>query len=329
MELGLDTLGVGYHSAPDAAPHAKKFNKVAQIQDFAYLIKGALLKQHYSPLHESYKKSTVCGQTIEVRPADGGVSLKYAYLCRQRWCPRCMRIRAAELMNTYVPIVEQWSDLYLVTLTVPNVQPLQLKDKLTEMQQRFRNVMRTIHRRLKTNDVKAIKSIEVSQNMATKTLHPHYHILCERKDAALLIRELWMERSVKDGDSVVWSAQDVRRASSPGGAAKELFKYLTKFLAKADGKMTFDGWLLDKVYVGLYRKHLVQTYGFEKPDDDEDPDEELVALDDTDLKTYAVITWVNDAKQYIDMATGEVFGNYRRSRAFERISKTIEGSPPT
>ena len=206
---GIYTLGVEYHPASDAGLQAnfvntaannegskrnlfditannagsknRNIDKSAKLQDFGYHIKGELLKQYYSDRFSSYKKSTLCGSEVEVTLADGITKIKYNYLCRQKWCPRCNRIRSAELINAYVPILSSWDALYMVTLTVRNVNALDLKDKLSEMQHRFRNIMRTIHRRLGTSAVRAIKTIEVTANNETKTVHPHYHILLRAK----------------------------------------------------------------------------------------------------------------------------------------------------
>lgn len=247
------------------------------VRDFIYHVKGELLKQYYSPLHESYKKSTLCGTEMIVTKADGVTKMRHLHLCRCKWCLRCQRIRSAELINTYSPIIATWDGLFMVTLTLKSVNPLELKDKLSDMQKRFRNIMRTIQRHLGKSDIKAIKTIEVTVNPISRKLHPHYHILTENAEVAHMMKKLWMTRSTKEGDKVVSKAQNVTRTSSPTKVAVEMFKYVTKFLggSKADGKKSFDGWLLDKIYVGSYRKHLIQTFGFEKPKNASDSEEEL------------------------------------------------------
>lgn len=328
----LDTLGVEYHPNVDAGSRPPTFDpkitdKAAQIQDFIYHVKGELLKQYYSPLHESYKKSTLCGTEMIVTKADGVTKMRHLYLCRCKWCLRCQRIRSAELINAYSPLIATWDDLYMVSLTVKNVNPLELKNKLSEMQTRFRNIMRTIHRRMGRSDIKAIKTIEVTVNPNTRELHPHYHILTENAEVAYMMEKLWMIRSTKEGDKVVSDGQDVVRASSPTEAAVEMFKYVTKFLgeSKGDGKKSFDGWLLDKIYVGTYRKHLIQTFGFEKPKVDSDSEEEeLVPTDEADPIGQAV-AWVPAINQYVNKATGEVISNYKRSKEFLRILAIIKG----
>lgn len=328
----LDTLGVRYHLTADADSTTINLNKAAKLQDFGYAIRGGLLKQHYSPLHPSYKKSTLCGQRVSYQTQSGKAALKYDYLCRQKWCPRCARIRAAELITTYVPILSQWRDLYLVTLTQRSVNPLDLKDKLTEMQQRFRNIIRTIHRRLGTSDVKAIKSIEVTYNTKEKTLHPHYHVLVETRAAAELIHNLWLERAKQDGDYAVEAAQNIRHASSPEHAAKELFKYLTKFIGKDSSGISFDGWLLDKIYVGTRRKHLIQTFGFTAPDVvSDDDDGEYVTVDDDGVPSTSSSSavWVPAIHNYVIIATGELCTYHQRSRAFSKILETINKWKPS
>lgn len=329
---GIYTLGLGYHSAPDADFMAK-VHKSAKLQDFGYHVKGALLKQSHSPIHSSYKKSTKCGKVVNIQSRDGKTEQKFDYLCRQRWCPRCNRIRAAELITAYVPIITTWQGLYMVTLTQRNVDPYHLREKLDEMQKRFRNIFRTMHRHLGTVDIKAIKTIEVSANLKTRTLHPHYHVLVERYDAAMLLRDLWMKRAKRDGDAVVWKAQEVNLIQKPDVAAKELFKYLTKYLVREEGETAFNGWLLDKIYVGTRRKHLVQSFGFEKPELENETEEEELrpSVDDDGRPTFQSfpIVWKPKVHQYMVTATGELYTNHRRSRAFAKILKIIKGRPPT
>jgi len=304
----------------------KALNKIARIQDISYIIKGELLKQNYSSLHSSYKKSTKCGEEIEITLEDGKTKIRCIYYCNQRWCPRCARIRSAKLIDAYTPIIAKWVDLYLVTLTVSNVSPFKLRDKLTEMQKRFRNIMRTIHREFGTSAIKLIKTIEVTANIETRKVHPHYHLLVESREVAIRIRKLWVERSLKDNDEVVWAAQDVTKASSPKEAALELFKYVTKFMEKKghgkDGELVFDGWLQDKIYVGLYHKHCVQAFGFEKPKTKSDEEEVVEDKDEEPVKRkYA--TWKPAINQYIFESTGEIISDYKRLRIIKRLVSKI------
>jgi hypothetical protein len=141
------------------------------------------------------------------------------------------------------------------------------------------------------------------------------------------IRELWMERSKNDGDIVVWRAQEVQRISDPKEATRELFKYLTKFLVKTEGKITFSGWMLDKIYVGTYRKHLIQSFGFEKPKiEDDTEEEELVAVDDDGVPTTSSfpVVWIPEIHQYVLPSTGEIYSSYHRSRTFTKILAIIK-----
>lgn len=321
-ELGIYTLGAGYDSSIDAC-FRPNLDKAAKLQDLAYHIKGELLKQSYSPLHSSYKKSTLCGSMIEI-VQENGVVIKYMHLCRCKWCPRCARIRTAELINAYVPIIKTWDGLFMVSLTVKNINPYDLKDKLSEMQKRFRNIVRTMHNRLATKEIKIIKSIEISVNSITRTLHPHYHLLLESKEAAIMLQNLWVNRSNKDGEVIVWNAQDVVKATSPEDAAKEMFKYITKFvLLKKTGEIIFDAWMLDKVYQGTYRKHLIQTYGFVKPIDDDNANEEELKIVEHKQSFHAV--WEPNVHQYVEFYTKTPVSFHRRSKMFKRILSVIKG----
>ena len=50
----------------------------------------------------------------------------YAPHCKNRFCTYCCRIRKAELINEYFPLLQSWKEPYFVTLTVKAVKANQL-----------------------------------------------------------------------------------------------------------------------------------------------------------------------------------------------------------
>ncbi len=66
-----------------------------------------------SPLHDQYRNTVTSCCTYGEQV---GNKIKFKY-CNARWCTTCNRVRTAKLINGYLPVINQMSDAYFVTLT--------------------------------------------------------------------------------------------------------------------------------------------------------------------------------------------------------------------
>lgn len=114
----------------------------------------------------------------------GIFDVKRVFNCHDKWCVNCQHLKQASKLKRFTKILNEVSedhDLYLMTMTVPNVQPKKLKDCLI----RFNNAFGSIIRYFSGNsDVCGIdfesygfyacyRNLEIVIN--AKTFHPHYH----------------------------------------------------------------------------------------------------------------------------------------------------------
>ena len=123
-----------------------------------------------------------CAQNIitTVCPSCGHIHSQAAFLCRDRVCPICQwrlaRQRFAEMCEVLSVIArqEQHTKVTMLTLTVRNCAPEELRATCEKMSKAWFNLYRTT---LFNGVVGTARSLEITYNRNKKTLHPHYHIL--------------------------------------------------------------------------------------------------------------------------------------------------------
>jgi len=94
--------------------------------------------------------------------------------CNSRWCPRCARRRADQLVDRYLPSLYWINRAALVTLTVPNCWHLDLSLHLTVLVEAWSRLRRS---KVWTSK-RGISSIEIKFS-EKKGFHPHIHVLAE------------------------------------------------------------------------------------------------------------------------------------------------------
>mgnify|MGYP006439241851 CR=1 FL=1 len=289
-----------------------------------------------SILSNSYQNSTGCATAIHVE--NGESHTKY---CKNRWCMVCNRIRTAELINKYVPIVQEWGeDAFFVTVTIPNVKGKALQPALEQMHKVFTKIKRRTKRTLNMPFV-AIRKIECTYNPKRDDYHPHYHIVFRGKESA----EAFVKQWLKYYPGTNKKGQDVREADT--GGLKELFKYFTKLFAKnSAGKYEFDARKMDVIFRAMYTKRTLQPYGFkiseyeeiieEADTDNMDEIEEIkeAVNEETDTDTDAepiehpadgIYLWRYD--NWYHRATGEALTNFEPTEKMLQLSKNIKPHP--
>lgn len=250
----------------------------------------ALYSLPNSPLRKSYGRSMTCAQRQYVE--NGQIKTEY---CKCRWCLVCNRIRMAENIKNYVPVLSAWENAYMLTLTIPNCSGFELDNKIQTMQDMFTAIKRKVKRgRKRKTYVKkngsyvhdkngnrivdeapfqgvrfqAIRKLEVTYNIKEDSYHPHYHILINSKRGAQLLKQFWLD-SFRSASGLGQDLTTVDRDNL--GAVKELFKYFTKvFSAVKDknGESLYSAHVdkLDVIFQAIDGKRTLQTYGFKKSD---------------------------------------------------------------
>lgn len=189
------------------------------------------------------ERMRMCGQYIVAQECKecGHMHIKAAKLCRDRLCPICTwRLSMRRFASMYT-IVEglRWaypeSSWYFCTLTCQNCRPQDLKQTLDEMLRAWNGIT-------STKKFKAIydgwaRSLEITYNKETKTVHPHFHVLLMSTAHGELdyIIKRWMKTCEIH---TTWSAQDIKQIKSlenstpddvmPVDAILETYKYSIK-----------------------------------------------------------------------------------------------------
>lgn len=165
-------------------------------------------------------------------------------LCRDRFCPTCNWRLSLQRYVNMTRITDKLADDYaeanysFITLTVKNCMPHELSDTMNRMQDAWNRLLQ--RKVLKDNHAGAAgwaKSIEITYNPNTHTLHPHYHLLVvwRQRDHSEQMMKAWVQSCGKSGLEAVLTAQNaqsIHRKNNAGesmaAAICETFKYAVK-----------------------------------------------------------------------------------------------------
>ena len=313
--FNLDTLGyLGHNQCQQGFQPIVKDRKYLQKRaKNAYFSKS--LARHLtqldtpSPLLKAYKRTLFdcCGTVMQE-----GKKLTTKY-CDARWCNTCNRIRTAKLINGYKQPLMQFSEMYFVTLTLPNVKGSDLKPCIAGMVRNLSNVLRA--RRRAGNGCNGIRKLECTYNAVEDTYHPHFHLVVDGKENADFIQREWLNRN----PSATYKAQDVRPANID--SAMELFKYVTKIISKqktvSGNEFRIYVPALDVIFQSMYRVRTFQSFGKVRM-----VSEEIQELDaDTyeQIPEYEFMVWQWQGNDWHSMATGEPLTHYKPSEAMQKL----------
>ncbi len=131
---------------------------------------------------------------------EGKRLLKSANFCRVRLCPVCQWRRALKTYGQLSQIVaaienERPRSYALLTLTIKNCLPSELKETLDFMSESFNRMMG--YKRIKTTVKGWYRGQEITHNTIEGTFHPHYHVLL------CLNKTYWKKGYIKKED---WQA---------------------------------------------------------------------------------------------------------------------------
>jgi hypothetical protein len=235
---------------------------------------------------KAYRNMYYCNSLL----SQDGQELKTSY-CKSRFCSVCNAIKTANLINGYLPELQNMANPHFMTLTIKAVGGKQLKPAIDRMQKDFRAILLNFAKYKKLK-IKAIRKLECNFNDEKKTFNPHFHLIIEGRDNAELLRAAWLELNPRSN----LKGQDIRPADMD--SMVELFKYATKIITK--GKIHIKA--MDKIFSALRRKRVIQPIGIKKFVD-EDEREKVIYTGLTEDQTQW--SWEDGAFDWINTQTGE------------------------
>lgn len=102
-----------------------------------------------------------------------------------RFCPNCRILDVSKFIHKFKDVMqshlEKGYQMYMLTLTVPNVTPEELEPTLKKLSKCFLTLMRRYKEDSKKehciNISGGVRVLEITHNSSKNTFHPHYHCL--------------------------------------------------------------------------------------------------------------------------------------------------------
>lgn len=196
----------------------------------------------------------------------------YGNYCKNRFCTLCRSIRKAELINKYYPIMKNWNEPQLVTITIRAVPEKYLKSRIDAM---LRGLTKIIDKNRKKeergNGIKliGIKSLESNFNPKRKTYNPHLHIITASKEMAEIIVNDWLKMATTKFAQK--QAQNITPIYNLETGLIEVIKYGSKIftephLKKQNGdptQMQIYAKALYNIFKAMRGKRIFDRFGFE------------------------------------------------------------------
>lgn len=271
------------------------FNKT--ISGYFYrlhLEKGNKFKKVYLNLSENVR-NCLSYWLWDVYRENKVMDLQKVTCCHNKFCSNCRKFDLSRAMNNLSP---HFQDLilngyypFLVTLTIPNCEGIDLKVVLDRMQTAFKKFYNWFscddNKGFKKRYMKfgaAVRCVEVTYNSSSNMYHPHYHVLVFSKDYNVVdfdkkyegewsnnrqslnmysdvdfqIRKLWTiaydNKTLKDFDNLdVIYIGEIREMDDRG--IYEVMKYAFKDTDICNYYVFRD------LYFSLYKRKIRQGYG--------------------------------------------------------------------
>ena len=233
--------------------------------------------------------------------------------CGARWCNTCNRIRTAKLLNGYLKPLKELSNPYFVTLTIPNVIKADLKHSIREMLSTSTKIIRCL--KYKGYAVNGIRKLECTYNSISDTYHPHFHFIVDSKFIGNELITEWLNRY----PNAERHCQDLQQINITNDAGiKELFKYQTKMVSKANNDFQIFLSPLDTIFNSIKGIRTFQSFGNIKKvlEDIDNLQSELCE----DLEYYEFILWRWDKSDWVNMANGNGLTNYKPSKRMMELT---------
>jgi hypothetical protein len=246
----------------------------------------------------------------------------YGTYCKRRWCTACAAIRKAEMINKYLPVMQDWSDMHFLTLTVKAKPKQSLQKWVDGMFRAFDKILRKCRRKYKNGTgpkLIGIRCLECNFNPKAKTYNPHFHILIPNRAIGELIKKewcaLWNRRYKKSHN---WK-RDVLAAPKLQVHIKvkntlkdyiEVIKYGAKVFTDPEMKKGKSGkWkvyasALHEIYKVFEGRRLISSFGIDMPKI------ERTETQSKEVTNIHRIVYDKKLKDWIDTDTGELLTGY-------------------
>lgn len=261
-----------------------------------------------SKLRKSYWNTYYCNSVLSLRES-GKLTGTY---CKNRWCMVCNAIRTASSMITYIPIIKNWNDAHMVTLTVPNCTADDLEECIKKIHSCFIRIKKTVtmqHLRGKCNfKLVGVRKFECTYNAFTNTYHPHFHVIFETKEMGQRVHDEWLSRNL----TCSYKAQDIRKANLD--SLQELFKYMTKVISNSGKEKVIFADSMDVIFNEMRGKRVLQNFGFKLPKATDpfkqEKDETLIT---------SVYLWQQLCNDWVNQEHGDLLTGYTPSEEFKKL----------
>ena len=251
--------------------------------------------------------------------------------CKNRWCANCCGIRKAHILNKYYPIISNWEEPHLLTLTVKAVKAYKLENRIDEIAKAFSRIKDRCnkrHYRGKGMKLMGIKSLECNFNATMQTYNPHFHIITPNRQTALYLKQEWQKEWNKDFFQAGEKGQDLRKVKNTERDLVEVIKYGAKILTdpdptnkrkRAKGDMAglhIYPYALHTIYKAFDRHHLFRSFGIKLPESENVISTERTV---TDFENWIYKPKLMDWQNSI---TGKLLTEYEIDSYLEYILKT-------
>ena len=199
----------------------------------------------------------------------------YGHYCGNRFCSVCSGNRKAHLINQYLPIINQWSEPWFLTLTRTAVRKTFLKETIQDNNIKFKRIIDRLNKRFQRSKgpkIIALRSTECNFNPVDKTYNPHYHIIVPSREVGKLLLTEWLKEQNKGQKKKVARpfAQDLRIIKDREKNLLEVIKYGVKVMSDPDMKKGKNRTQLPIIYAAALHEihkafssvHLLSKYGF-------------------------------------------------------------------
>jgi hypothetical protein len=229
-------IGKGADLADEKSLKGKAKRKVITQAMVLSLLDVSKAKKKNTDQIKSYWNTYHCQN--KVYTSKGRLFSKY---CKNRHCTLCTSIRKAELINKYLPVVQQWEEPYFVTLTCKSVPKKWLRGRMRNVLKAFRTIndkYRKRNQRGQQTKLMGIKSLECNFNPLKRTYNVHLHIIVPDKETADILLNEWLKLWSKDN---TWHkllasplGQNAQKVNNNAKALIEIIKYGSKIFTEPD-----------------------------------------------------------------------------------------------
>lgn len=258
----------------DIAYYKKRIKYIEKIYEYykerkkSYSLENSSDDFRYKIFEKQIQSISVCGGIARFAVSDKdhtkGVLVNGSF-CRQRICPLCQRRRSLRLysnvMQILQPIKNNYSFLHL-SLTVPNCEVSDISDTITNIN----NASKELFKKLKHIFKGVIRSLEVTYNFETETMHPHLHCLILVNKSYFTsrnyikyedLKKMWGEITNNKNPQIY-----IRKCTELENCVKEVVKYASKpidFLYQLTEQQALDCY--SSVAYALKNRRLIQCFG--------------------------------------------------------------------